>query len=112
MMYRDRRTLLLIVPVLAFLMVATGLYLSSDYLSRVVLPKLHIPLAESSHELPTPDISSHELLAAAPTPDLADTPEPIPEPAPEPTPVLEPKPTPEVQAPIEPAPSISVKNGS
>lgn len=103
-MYRDRRTLLLIVPVLAFLMVATGLYLSSDYLSRVVLPKLHIPLADSSHELPTPDVSSHKLLAAATTPDLAD--------APEPTPVLEPKPTLETQAPIEPAPKISVKNGS
>lgn len=108
MMYRDRRTLLLIVPVLAFLMVATGLYLSSDYLSRVVLPKLHIPLVESSHELPTPDISSHELLAAAPTPDLAGASEP----APEPTPVLEPTPTSEVQAPIEPAPKISVKNGT
>lgn len=50
-MYRDRRTLFLVVPVLAFLLVATSLYLNRGYVSRVVLPKLHLPSSGSQNAL-------------------------------------------------------------
>ena len=46
-MQHNRRTLLLVVPVLAFLLIATSLYLNRDFVSRAVLPKLHLPGAQS-----------------------------------------------------------------
>ncbi|KAK0388389.1 hypothetical protein NLU13_4634 [Sarocladium strictum] len=93
-MYRDRRTLLILVPVVAFFLVVTSLYLSSDYLTRVVLPKLHYPSAESIHELPTPGVVSSDV----PVPDNAASS------------TSNPTPTPLVA--IEPVPIIAVGNGT
>ncbi|KAL2202407.1 alpha-1,3-mannosyltransferase CMT1 [Sarocladium strictum] len=42
-MYRDRRTLLIIVPVLAFLLITTSIYLSGGYITQAVFPKLRLP---------------------------------------------------------------------
>lgn len=94
-MYRDRRTLLILVPVVAFFLVVTSLYLSSDYLTRVVLPKLHYPSAESIHELPTPGVVSSDV----PVPDNAASSTSTPTPTP--TPLVA----------IEPVPIIAVGNG-
>jgi alpha-1,3-mannosyltransferase len=59
-MHRDRRLLILIVPVLVFLLLATGLYLGHDHLSRIT--KLHIPFL--SDDDPT---GSDAAQATAPT---------------------------------------------
>ena len=47
-MYRDRR-LLLVVPVLAFLLIAISLYTNSAYLARVVQPAWHLPTSTFTH---------------------------------------------------------------
>ncbi|KAH6695172.1 alpha-1,3-mannosyltransferase CMT1 [Plectosphaerella plurivora] len=66
-MHRDRRLLILIVPVLCFLLLATGLYLGQDHLSRIT--KLHIPFLSkgdtNEESKPAPSIAAS---TSTPTP--------------------------------------------
>lgn len=63
-MYCDRRLLILIVPVLCFLLLTTGLYLGHDHLSQIT--KLHIPFLDQSDHA-----ADNQAEAAPETPNVA-----------------------------------------
>jgi hypothetical protein len=80
-MYRDRRKLLIVVPVLVFLLIATSVYLSGGYITRAVFPKLHLPTtggaaAELSETEAETELETE--LLSSPTPSTSDEPSPTP----------------------------------
>lgn len=78
-MYRDRRTLLIIVPVLTFLLITTSVYLSGGYITQAVFPKLRLSSTNGAGPellgtLATPETETEAEIkdVLSPTPSTSD----------------------------------------